>query len=351
MTTAALPSSGLGSMARAGTPYRARLHDIDRAKALTIILVVIGHIAARDKPDGTEWYSLLQFLIYSFHMPFFMYLAGYVYFHSGNAIGPRPTYWGYVGRRAVRLLVPFLAVGILIVLGKFSMQAIMHVDNWAGNMGASLRALVWDTSHSPAESIWFVFVLFVYCVSVPLLLRVARHSIWILLAAAVIAYILSAYLLLVPAYVYLDRIATYFIFFLIGGLVQSRPGALAFIDRAFVPFALCFAVSLALLALRVFEDQAFVLCNFLGIPFMHGLVRRMREGPFLLWLSQYTFVIYLLNTIAIGFTKGILLLLVPWTAAGFLIFAPILGAAGLFGPILMKRFVFRRLPAIDAMTD
>jgi hypothetical protein len=211
--------------------------------------------------------------------------------------------------------------------------------------------LIWDTANSPAESIWFVFVLFVYCACVPFLLRVVHYRLRILLGGAAIAYFLAAYLLLVPGYVYLDRIATYLIFFLLGGVVQSRPDMLAFINRAFVPFAVCFAMSLALLAFHVFEHQAFVLCNFLGIPFMHGLALKLRDDRFLLWLSQYTFVIYLLNTIVMGLAMGILLLFLPWNAASFLLLVPVLGAAGLFGPILIKRAVFRRMPLVDEMTN
>ena len=43
-------------------------------------------------------------------------------------------------------------------------------------MSSALWALIWDTANSPAESIWFVFVLFVYCVCVPLLLGVFRYQ-------------------------------------------------------------------------------------------------------------------------------------------------------------------------------
>lgn len=350
MTAAVLSSSSL-SATQEETPRIGRLLDIDRAKGLTIILVVIGHIAARDRPTGNDWYILLQFLINSFHMPFFMYLAGYVFFYSANASNPRPTYWGYVRRRAERLLIPYLAVGLLIVVGKFAARGLVHVDNLGVDIASAFRALLWDTGHSPAESIWFVFVLFIYCISVPLLLRQVGNRLWPLLGAAAIAYYLAAYLLIVPSYVYLDRIATYSIFFLLGGLVQRRPEATTFIDAAFVPVLCCFAISLTLLAFHVFEDQAFVLCNFLGIPFMHGLVRRVRKGRLLLWLGGYAFVIYLFNSIFIGLGKGLLLLFLPWDGWNFLLFAPILGALGLFGPILAKTVLFRRIPIVDGMTN
>jgi fucose 4-O-acetylase-like acetyltransferase len=349
VTAAVLSTTALLEATPSAASSSGRLRDIDRAKSLAIILVVIGHIAARDKPSGADWYVLIQFLINSFHMPFFMYLAGYIFFYSGNAVDPRPTYLGYVRRRAERLLIPFFAVGVLIVAGKFSMQALLHVDNWAGNTVVALRNLIWDTGKSPAESIWFVFVLFVYCISVPFLLRAVGNRLWLLLVGAAITYFLAAYLLMVPSNIYLDRIATYLIFFLLGGLAQRQANGMAIIDGGFPLFLFLFAVSLTLLSFHIFEDQAFVLCNFLGIPATHGLVRRIREGHFLLWLSQYVFVIYLLNTIFIGLGKGMVLQLMP--PMSFLLLAPILGLAGLLGPILTKRILFRRLPIIDRMTS
>jgi hypothetical protein len=60
-------------------------------------------------------------------------------------------------------------------------------------------------------------------------------------------------------------------------------------------------------------------------------------------------VIYLLNTIFIGLGKGMVLQLMP--PMSFLLLAPILGLAGLLGPILTKRILFRRLPIIDRMTS
>jgi hypothetical protein len=62
--------------------------------------------------------------------------------------------------------------------------------------------------------------------------------------------------------------------------------------------------------------------------------------------------IYLLNTVAIGLTKALLLAAgVGWTASGFLVHAPALTLAGVFLPILVKVHVLRRLPALDRMTS
>lgn len=59
---------------------RDRLSDIDRAKGLGILLVVFGHLAAKSRPEGNAWFGYAQTAVYQFHMPFFMYLSGYVFF-------------------------------------------------------------------------------------------------------------------------------------------------------------------------------------------------------------------------------------------------------------------------------
>jgi len=53
-----------------------RIISLDIARALCIVLVVIGHYY----PDGCpEWWSVVRNFIYTFHMPAFMLLSGYVY--------------------------------------------------------------------------------------------------------------------------------------------------------------------------------------------------------------------------------------------------------------------------------
>ncbi|HKM62254.1 MAG TPA: acyltransferase family protein [Acidisphaera sp.] len=113
--------------------YRAR-------EGLAIVLVVFGHLVARQDPLGVSWYESARVLIYLFHMPFFMYLSGYV-------AGLRPVpetfagWGGLVRRRAVRLLLPFAAFGLLIVLAKLGLAGLVPVDNAPDGIGAGLRGL------------------------------------------------------------------------------------------------------------------------------------------------------------------------------------------------------------------
>jgi hypothetical protein len=154
------------------------LADIERAKGLAIILVVIGHVVAREPPANNEWYVVLKSAIYAFHMPFFMYLGGLVFFHVGDAVNPRPSYRAYLIRRAERLLVPFLLLGLLILLGKFAAEQFLHVDNKPASLSDGLKSLFWTTGQSPATSVWYIFVVFIYCAITPLLVRLSHARLW-----------------------------------------------------------------------------------------------------------------------------------------------------------------------------
>jgi uncharacterized membrane protein YcfT len=51
---------------------RARRLDLDRAKGIAILLVVLGHVSAGPPPAGVEWYEPFRYAVYRFHMPFFL---------------------------------------------------------------------------------------------------------------------------------------------------------------------------------------------------------------------------------------------------------------------------------------
>lgn len=69
-----------------------RLPDIERAKGLAILLVVFGHVVAREAPAGNEWYTFSKSAVYSFHMAFFMFLSGLVFFMRAEPVAGLQEY-------------------------------------------------------------------------------------------------------------------------------------------------------------------------------------------------------------------------------------------------------------------
>lgn len=84
-----------------------RLEFIDYAKGLAILLVVIGHLLQYNLV-GTSSKDLFD-MIYSFHMPLFMFLSGYV---ASLSIDKYMSHKGeFIQKKAASLLVPFMFMG------------------------------------------------------------------------------------------------------------------------------------------------------------------------------------------------------------------------------------------------
>ena len=346
MSGVAMPAAA--GLTAAAAP-RARRLDLDRAKGVAILLVVVGHIVAAEPPAGAEWWDWLRFAIYRFHMPFFLYLSGVVFVLSGAVRTPPAAMPGMLRKRALRLLPPFFLFGLLILAGKLVAGQVLHVDNRPDGLLGGLRDLLVTTRHSPATSVWYLWVLFLCSVLAPPLWR--RIG-----ATGLVGLGLLLLALEPPPIAYIDRLARHAVFFALGIWAAEREAWLLPLFTRYL--ALWWAAFLGSLGLAMAGglpgDLSLLVCGTLAIPALHGLMRLpATEG--LRWpllLGGYSMAIYLFNTIAIGLAKAALLAAgVPWTASGFWIHAPALTLAGVLLPILGKRWVLRRIPPLDRMTD
>ena len=137
-----------------------RMEQMDIARGIGIILVVLGHNAACAK--GTPYYSL----IFSFHIPLFFFLSGH--FHKrADQIGQE------IPQRAKKLLVPYFLTGFLFIIYKACQTPADFYtrDVWqllggmvygAGGSGTPVSFLYWPP-------VWFLTSLFLTQVSFSLL--------------------------------------------------------------------------------------------------------------------------------------------------------------------------------------
>lgn len=329
-----------------------RRQDIDRAKGLGMLLVVFGHLVAKQHPSGNAWFGFLQTAVYQFHMPFFMYLSGYVVFLRGSTAVLSQRWRGLLRSRAERLLVPFFAFAVLLTAGKALASHFLSVDHPPGSVATSLYELFWDTDHSPAISVWYIGVLFVYVVLTPPLLAIVRGRLQILLAIALILHFVPT-----PHVMFLDRMSEYYVFFVAGAAAACAGSRwLSLIDRLALPALVLLLISVV--GAVVFFDSVpgpvrLLTCGLLSIPALHGITRTtaLSRSAVLLWVGTYSFVIYLFNTPFIGLAKGLLLKVMPWDGLNFLLFLPVLLVAGVVGPVLLKQWVLVRFPRLDRLTD
>jgi len=307
---------------------------------------VFGHLIANGHPPGNDWYGTAKSLIYSFHMPFFMYLSGTVFFLAGKQELSGRRYLAFMGDRFVRLMVPFLVFGLLIVTGKYLFHFFAFVDDAPRSLSSGVKDMIADAPDNPATSIWYVLVLFVFSAAMPLLWQ-AFGKRWMPL------FLLALALYFAPSTdaFYLERVMDYFIFFVAGGLVAMR-GDVRTMFSSLLPFWwVLFLASTAVVFTPLSTDMKLLIPGLASIPALHGLVssRRLANDRLLLKVGGYAFTIYLFNTITIGLAKAGYLKIAPIDNGYFLIALPLLFAAGTLGPIAIRRYLLGWVPALERM--
>lgn len=134
-----------------------RIIWIDIAKAICIVLVVIGHYIPDIHPI---WYGEMNKIIYTFHMPLFMFASGFVYMATKNNVG----YGKFLWRKVKRLMIPYLTVSLVVVTIKLCTQEGTYVENPVTAMSYLKIFYLPEAGYF----LWFIWALWWMFVLVPL---------------------------------------------------------------------------------------------------------------------------------------------------------------------------------------
>ena len=323
-------------------PYdkpKTRLLDVDAARGLAIFLVVVGHVVARDMPAGNAWYAQLKNTIYLFHMPLFMVLAGITFALSLPVFEAWRAAARFSLQRAERLFIPYVVFGLLVLAGKWAASHFVHVDNMPQGSAEDLFRLLFLPDSSVAGFLWFIYVLSIYLLLVPALFQIfGRRPMPLLIAGVVLQF--GAW----PQLFMLDRVVEYLPFFALGMLLWMYRGAWARITPGLLWSSS--AVFAALLAMSLWLELPKWLVGAASVPAVLAWTQSLPAVPrdWLAMLGRASLAIYLMNTIAIGLTKGVMLELLPWDGVNFLLYFPLLTLAGIAAPILVLQLATRYFP-------
>jgi len=326
-----------------------RLVDIDQAKGFAIFLVVFGHITLSSQPQNVDWYEFIRVAIYKFHMPFFMYLSGYIMYYTLPKFTSTKEYLLFIKQKAFRLLMPLVILGLTIGIGKYAFQNLIKVDGVPAFSALEFLKILIEPTNSFASSVWYIYVLFLFYLIVPIVLVLFNRREYMILILGVLIHFFKP-----TTYFALNSFNEYLLYFSLGMIsIKYREKLNNLFDKYRIPLFILFLVSFSLILFQASGSISKLIISLMSIPALISLIRTkiFIESKYLALFAKYTFVIYLLNTIIIGLSKGIILKVFSWDGYNFLLVAPILLSLGLYGPIFIKKYLFIRSPFINKMTD
>ena len=314
-----------------------RIEYIDMAKAICIVLVVIGHYVPDNSP---AWYVALHDIIYTFHMPLFMFASGYVYIATRKDV----PYGAFLQKKVRRLMVPYLATSVIVITIKLLTQGGMSVDNPV----TPLSYLKMFYLPEAGYFLWFIWALWWMFILVPLF-RTPRSRLCLFAVCLLLHYVPVC----LPQEFCLAQFKNMIVFFMLGVVAFECRWLHRFVDgfslgRSAVA-AVLFVAAQGVNSVSGGGKIVTILLPYIGICFIlevSKLVCRYREvgkGSLILLVSASSYIIYLFHTTFEGFAKAVFRKL-PLDSGLWYIFIPeVLAviACGVIVPIILFK-VFRR---------
>lgn len=224
-----------------------RIELIDLAKAVTILLVILGHTA------GITDTPLYARVIYTFHMPLFFILAGMSI--KPAVVHGKDGFRVFLKKNALAIVVPYLIWGL--IYSPFSFRNITYL------LYGSWKSLF---KMETLTSLWYLAALFVSRIAVQAILNAIYHREWrhpeIPAAVCAIPMFLLGFLLphLENGYPWCLDIAFVASGYILAGIAIRKPMLILAQQKSTV-LAAVFAVSLAVLFCgTVLRNDTLILC-------------------------------------------------------------------------------------------
>jgi len=171
--------------------------SIDSLKGFTMILVVVGHVIQTSFLDYNSHF-LFRY-IYSFHMPLFIFLSGYVVYKD-DFVNNR-----FLRRKAIQLILPYFTWMIISSIILYLFKNGNFIDTLYGKI------------IFPDNGLWFLWILFFMHCGYFLF----RKNIVVLISLFAALFIFSLITGNVSNYFLYKTIPIYFIYYMFGVLIKK----------------------------------------------------------------------------------------------------------------------------------
>ena len=345
------------------------LPDIEKLQSLAILLVVFGHSRYGVVEENPGWYIVVHYYVYTFHMPLFAAVSGFLFIHGGMLKG-EVSWRRLLVAKSRRLLAPYFVIISVVYLARV---ALTHLYPQVMHLQHDLSWLTWiktymDPDYSPLNYYWFLIALYwlFALFAKPMFAIVRSRNIPLIVVATVLCllpyqrfitsdtfHFRSAFLsAIISDKFYFHSallLAIYFwsgcLFHLIKDRVDRWNPFLALGVSATIWLILAYW-SLGGGELGGFRKTALMLATFSGMMMAYSFIQVYVRGKwrFLAPIEGYSYSIYLLSWF--GHRAAETAVTLALGLQGFYVLCPLSFFLATACPILVAKFVEQRLPAL-----
>ena len=279
-----------------------RLENISLLRAIAIILVVLGHATRDMYHPNAHMYSpgvtpLLEMLIkkyiYSFHIPLFFWISGYVHYYSTIEHASKRGVLESIKKKIRRLIIPYYTTSFFVLLPTIYLFGHPH-----GTLTVMIRSYLLG-NHT--DHLWFLLTLFIFFLIFIPLQKVIYRTPWVVIVT--ILLVLSFYRK--DFHPYCRAPLYYAIFFYLGYASRKYQSFLDALRN--VPLFICFLMLHVVCFYGSFNpglSEHFLLkylTSFCGIYYMYFLsvvavtAAKKRYWKYIVAIDQASLVIYLFH--------------------------------------------------------
>lgn len=311
-----------------------RLISFDIAKAICIILVVIGHYVPGYSP---QWYVGVHDVIYTFHMPLFMFASGFIYMATKKDI----QYKNFLLKKVKRLMVPYLSVSAIVITIKLLTEGHAYVENPVTWMSYVKMFYLPEAGYF----LWFIWALWwMFVLSPSFKTKEMRLGLFVL---AIVLHYMPGYL---PEVFCLRQFQGMLVYFMLGVVCCDWKKQISFISKVPVWCVLGFFAIAEGMNLMDMGGQISMLLPYLGIAAivaLSSLIEKWnhKSNEWLMVVASSSYIIYLFHTTFEGFAKAVVHKISFFTDGNevlFIINVFIVVGCGIVCPIILHRYILNK---------